>query len=124
MCALGLFSTLAIAQKILPLRPTVNELAMLPKDCDVRLNGSDEAKRIASTRLGEDTFLALHHYCFGLNYLNRARFTMKRADKKYYLETAIGELNYVLKHFPINSPLRPEAEVVSKQARGMLSALR
>lgn len=106
--------------------PTSSELAMLPPACHARLStggGEAEAQRAMwSARLGPNNFLHLHHYCFGLNFMNRAQFAINRNDRRGNLQAAIGEFDYVLTHWPADSPLRGDAQMRKDLAQTQLRA--
>jgi hypothetical protein len=74
----GLAVTPALARKLPPERPTPAEMTMLPPECAARIGGDEATRQLWAQRLGPDNFLHLHHYCFGLNYNNRARITQDK----------------------------------------------
>lgn len=123
---LGLASLAHPALALLPHAPTEAELAKLPKGCQVKLGTGPQNAALWqswSARVGNETWLHMHHYCGGLKFMNRARFTLDKAEKGFYLQSAIGEFNYVLKAWPANSPLMPEAQSQKTQAELMLKQL-
>ncbi|MCL4738375.1 MAG: hypothetical protein KJZ81_09210 [Burkholderiaceae bacterium] len=114
----------AYAQRDLPPeRPTDSELVLLPKACEARLKGNDEVRRAWQQQIGRENFLHLHHLCFGLNYNNRARLTFDKKRKLYFLQRAVANFDYVLRHWPADSALRPEAEAGKREAEMMLQML-
>lgn len=106
-----------------PPRPNAQELALLPEACNARLNGSPEIRAAWEQRIGRDNFLHLHHYCFGLNYINRAKITFDKPLKRYFLQAAGNNFDYVLEHWPADSPLRPEAEAGKRQVEMLFRLL-
>lgn len=50
----------------------------------------------------------VHHYCGGLNYLNRYYRNMGRRDAGSYLAFAISEFNYMVDHMAPQSPIGAE----------------
>lgn len=112
-----------LAEDTLPYAPTKAELEVLPKACDARLNGDDATKHFWDQKIGVNNFLHLHHFCFALNFMNRARFTVDKKSKRGYLNMAIQNFAYVLKNWPQDSPLRPDAESGMREAQVMLKAL-
>ena len=92
------------------------EVAMLPHYCMYTQefsgaipggNNPVEKKRWYSV-MG-DTFLHMHHYCWGLMKTNRALILARsRLDRQFYLGDAIDEFNYVIRHAPSDFVLLPE----------------
>lgn len=122
--ALGVSPADVHARKNLPPeRPTDSELEVLPEACTARIKGSKEVKAAWQMKLGAGNFLHLHHYCFGLNYINRARMTMDKSRKLYLLQRGLANFNYVLTHWPADSPLRPDAEAGKQQVELMMRPL-
>lgn len=113
-----------MAEQLLPEAPTKAELELLPKACDARLNGDNATRSFWNEKIGPDNFLHLHHFCFALNFINRAKFSVDKRNKGYYLGRAIQNFDYVLKAWPANSPLRPDAEAGKKEAQMMLMTLK
>lgn len=99
---------------------TPGDLAMLPEVCTARLRGDDATKKIWSQRVGALNFLHIHHYCFGLYYTNKSQFALKKAERIGYLRSAAKEYDYVLYHWPANSPYRPEVEGRMKEIEMIL----
>lgn len=99
--------------------PSPVEMALLPLACQARLkegfNGPSSAKW--KQVLGDHVYLSLHHYCFALNSMNRAKFATDTRAKKYYLHVAINEFDYVLRGWPKDTPLRRDAEEGKLQAQ-------
>jgi len=103
-----------------PEQPTDSELEVLPEACTARIKGSKEVKAAWQHKIGAENFLHLHHYCFGLNYINRARMTMDKPLKRFLLQRGLANFNYVLTHWPADSPLRPDAEAGKQQVEFMM----
>jgi hypothetical protein len=120
---LTLCSATAQAEKLLPFPPTDAELKTLPAACAARLSEDKEAKRLWEKRIGQENYLHLHHYCFGLNFINRAKFTFDKKNRHYYLTQARGNFAYVLKNWPEDSRLRPDAEAGMREATMMIQLL-
>jgi hypothetical protein len=106
-----------------PPRPTAQELVLLPKACDARLNGDESVRARWEQQIGRQNFLHLHHYCFGLNYINRAKITFDKPLKRYFLQAAGNNFDYVLTHWPADSPLRPDAEDGKRQVEMLMRLL-
>lgn len=53
-------------------------------------------------------FIDLHHYCAGLNYINRYQYRISDKNRGYYLGRAVPEIDYVAKNMPHDFPLAGE----------------
>jgi hypothetical protein len=92
------------------------EVAMLPRYCPYTQgfrdhvpggNNPNEIQRWSSM-LGQ-TFDAMHHYCYGLIKTNRGvLLAPNEQSRRFYLNDAIGEFDYVLDHAPPDFVLLPE----------------
>lgn len=94
---------------LLPWGPTSSEMALLPPYCKVRATDnthSQEFRRWLAI-LGPK-FMGMHHYCAGLNYINRYRFLVGDPHRSYYLSQAVPEIDYVAHDMPANFPLASE----------------
>jgi hypothetical protein len=117
---LGFFVLPLQAQQKLPYGLTDAELAVLPSYCHAKLRGDAETKKLWNQRMGMENFVHLHHFCHGLKFMNRAKFTFDKRQRNYNLQQAIGEFGYVLKRWPTNFPLTMEAQNHKMQAEMML----
>lgn len=91
------------------LRPTPAEMPRLPDYCQAKFNlqrGSPEWNAWRD-RLGE-SFNDIHHYCAGLNYVNRYWGARSKRDKNFYLERALAGMDYLVKSHKPDFPLRAE----------------
>jgi len=100
-----------------PQNPTVLELKSLPAFCTAKWKldaGQPNAEEIREWRntLGE-AFDHLHHYCDGLNFVNRVRRGV--GDKGTLLGLALGEFHY-MQRIPSDNVLRPQLELNIGQA--------
>jgi hypothetical protein len=103
------------------------EVALLPPYCAHtqsfrdRLPGGrnpDEIKRWGSI-MGEETFNGMHHYCWGLMKTNRALFLARdQRFRRFYLEDAIGEFDYVIRIAPPDFVLLPE--ILTKKGENLI----
>jgi hypothetical protein len=116
------------AQVELPFAPTPAELARLPPECAVKLgNGPDnQAKNAAyAARYGEAIWLHYHHYCFALNFMNRQSLVLgNKPARRYDLQSAINNFNYLIVHWPANSPQRLQAIRFKQLAEMQLKSIR
>ncbi len=73
------------------------EVARLPPICKARLGpgGTPEWKEWAR-RTGSN-FQDIHHYCFGVNYVNRSWRAGTTTERMYDLQLAVGDFTYVVK---------------------------
>ena len=62
-------------------------------------------------RVGEPTFLHLHHYCAGLAWLSRAKIEAQPKLKESYLGQANTEITYTFERMPESSPVYPTVAV-------------
>lgn len=86
--------------------PTQAELGTLPPYCAARFHAGADALRSWKASMGPD-FIHIHHYCAGLNFMNRARgsFSSGRQD---IVVAAVREFDYMLDHAAADFYLRPE----------------
>lgn len=112
----------SLSQAYDPSWPRDSELPLLPPYCKSLLidgAGSPEYNRWAST-LG-DGFGHSHHYCAGLNFVNRANKTFgNKKDQAQLLIQALNEFDYVIEHAPSTYVLMPEVLVQKGRALARL----
>ncbi len=93
--------------------PTAVELSILPPFCQTKLNSSSNPadQILYSGKIGPD-WLHIHHYCFALNFSNRYKRTFaNKGDQLFYLQSAMGEFDYVFTNSSPNFWMRPEMHV-------------
>ena len=103
----GMLCTHAMAAE--PWAPTDAELASLPPLCKVKMKagaGSPEYKAWEQS-LGKD-WLHTHHYCAGLNFLNRYYRARSASAKGSNLKNAQGNLQYMVTHAAPTYSLMPD----------------
>lgn len=91
------------------LRPNAAEMSKLPPYCQAKFNlppGSPEWLGWRD-RIGEN-WKDLHHYCAGLNYVNRYWRASDKRDKGFYLQRAMGGFDYLVKAQKPDFALRAE----------------
>ena len=89
--------------------PYDSELGSLPEYCQIKL-------RQKPGDAGYDTWLGIlgpdyihtHHYCAGLNFINRHYRARTAYDRKYYLTASLGEFGYMIKHASQTYSLMPD----------------
>jgi tetratricopeptide (TPR) repeat protein len=110
------------------------EVAMLPRYCihtqlfRDHVPGGNNPEQISrwTTAMGT-TFIHMHHYCYGLMDLNRATILARDAQaRRFYLDNAVREFDYVLERAPADFVLLPEiltkkGETFVRQGRAPLA---
>lgn len=89
--------------------PDAQEMALMPPYCKVKFTapqGSPEWQAWRD-RIGEN-FIDIHHYCVGLNYVNRYWGAHNALDRGYYLKNAMDNFNYMVKAAKPGFPLLSE----------------
>ena len=100
-------------------RPTAAEMGALPDYCQARFGTDENARKAFSKRFGHKHFQHIHHHCIGLNLMNRQKVTFDKTLRRYYLQDAINQFNYVLARWPDDFPLTAEA----RNGKGMAEML-
>ena len=100
--------------------PTLSEMVSLPPYCSVRFNSKQGSPQYDfwEKRLGRD-FIHTHHYCAGLNFLNRYYLAVTPQDKQYNLDNALNNFSYMVDHASPTYILMPEVYL----NRGMVNSL-
>ncbi len=89
-------------------KPNPTEMATLPPYCAARFDERSEAFKTWRDSMGSD-FIHVHHYCAGLNFLNRARgMGSFNKGRQGTLEAALRNFDYMLAHTQPDFSLRPE----------------
>lgn len=86
-----------------------SEMASLPPFCKAKMKsspGSPEYKMWEST-LGKD-FMHTHHYCMGIDFLNRYYRSRSQQEKRVNLNSAQGNLQYMVTHAEPTYSLMPD----------------
>jgi len=99
----------AHANAVEPWAPTDSEMASLPPYCKARMKsgqGSPEYKMWEGT-LGKD-FLHTHHYCAGINFINRYYRSRSQQDKRLNLNNAQNNLQYMVSNADPGYSLMPD----------------
>ncbi len=74
--------------------------------------------------MGADIVMHLHHFCNGLNHVNRMRFNPNSKHRNYYGNVAMREFGYVLSRWPEDHALAVEARNYRLQLELQLSMKR
>lgn len=102
------------------------EMHMLPEYCKytqvIRDNvpgGNNPAEIDRWTKLMGQTFIHMHHYCFGLMASNRAMFASPTPyDRRHNLGVSITEFDYVIQRAPADFGLLPE--ILTKKGENLI----
>lgn len=88
--------------------PTASEMALLPPYCADRITNGVSASSPWVAKLGWANWLHIHHYCFALNFANRATRAREQKDKNFALQTSANNFGYVIKATQAQFWLRPQ----------------
>lgn len=102
------------------------EVALLPPYCkftqlfNERVPGGNNPAEFARWRtIMGDTFIHMHHYCYGLMYLHRAAVLARSAEvRAFNLRSAIVEFDYVIDRAPADFVLLPE--ILTKKGEALV----
>lgn len=99
----------AHAHAVEPWAPSDAEMASLPPYCKARMKsgqGSSDYRMWEGT-LGKD-FLHTHHYCAGINFVNRYYRSRSPQDKRFNLNQAQNNLQYMVTNADPGYSLMPD----------------
>lgn len=86
--------------------PTDLEYASLPPYCREKIQKKNPSEnKMWSEQFGANTWLHMHHHCFGLNNIKRAYRARNTEERKGNLSSAVGEFGYMISHLPPDSVL-------------------
>jgi len=90
-------NSIAVAS-VLPYAITPMEMMRLPPSCAVKMKSDMQSPeyRAWHERIGKN-FMDFHHYCHGINFINRYWGTRNANERNYYLVQAKGEFDYMVK---------------------------
>lgn len=92
------------AWAVAPVQPTEEEFRSLPEVCVKRLKGTMSRDEMRM-------YPHLHHYCFGLNFVNRASRSKSAQSRGFNLGNAIDNFDYMVKFLPPGHWMRPQVYV-------------
>ena len=101
LCALLLAVSAGSALSLEQFAPSDAEIANLPPYCARRLKGLMSPQESAM-------YPSVHHYCFGLNFINRAARARDANSRSFNLTSAKGEISYTIKASPAGHWLLPQ----------------
>ena len=88
------------AEGLLPFGPTSAEMPRMPEYCKAKFAGPQSpAYQMWEQRIGPK-FGGLHHYCAGVNNINRYLYRVSDPKRGYYLSRAVPEINYSASNMP------------------------
>ncbi len=101
---------------------TESDYVLYPQYCRARLESkSKHMIPVWEKRLGQPSFLHVHHYCFGMKAVALAyTYYSDKNRRRFFANAVVSETAYFLEHAPEESPLR--AEVLVTQGRGFVLA--
>lgn len=111
----GIYIIPHIAAANLDKPPTPAEIKSWPQFCQDRWKYGDNRKSSVVEKwrsvLGDD-YEHLHHYCLGLNYVNRAnRSWNNKKNMTYFLSKAERNMNYMISHTKASFVIRPDIHI-------------
>jgi hypothetical protein len=112
-----------------PFVPSASEFAQWPLHCRVQYNfvnrGENEFASVYGQRdidlwrgkIGENTFMGMHHYCGAVIFLRRIPLTDDPLEKKYLIARALDDGQFSYLRTDADSIIYPEVAVTMAQAR-------
>jgi tetratricopeptide (TPR) repeat protein len=88
-------------------KPSQADMGALPPYCAARFDEKSDAFKRWRASMGGD-FIHVHHYCAGINFVNRARGIASAKDRQGTLGAALTNFDYMLSHTQPDFYLRPE----------------
>jgi tetratricopeptide (TPR) repeat protein len=101
-----------------PWQPTAQELNSLPPFCRTKFENQGSAADKAWTQTLGGAYMHVHHYCAGLNFLNR--YYRNPDNAQYKLGKVVGEMGYMIDKTPAGSKLLPNIYLTSGKALMLL----
>lgn len=89
--------------------PSDAELASLPPICTIKLRSSP-LKESYAKQYGSN-WQHMHHYCFGVNFANRARFSRDETTRNDNFKESIANYYYMIDHTEKSFWMRPQIHV-------------
>lgn len=92
-----------------PWTPSDAEMASLPVFCKAKMKSGPNSPeyKMWAQNLGSD-FSHTHHYCAGLNFLNRSYRAISSQDKLFNLQNAVNNFDYMVTHAAPTYSLMPD----------------
>lgn len=120
-----LFATLCVAHsgasaQQFPHMPTPSEIAAMPEYCQAKMGTNAALSDKWRLRMGPDRYMHLHHYCHGLNAMNRLLVATDARTRRGILQRAISEFDYVIRNWPPDFALAVDAKNKRVMAESLL----
>lgn len=108
LISMGVLST-PLAATDLSFQPNEVEMLRMPAYCQVKWRSPPSSPEWKGwrDRIGSN-YLDIHHYCAGLNYVNRYWAAKNKKDRSYYLENAMNNFDYMVRAEKPDFALRSE----------------
>jgi|GEM_PF-983932 len=100
--------------------PSEDETRRMPAYCHVKMFEDGTPAAGAWYRDYPDGFSHIHHFCYGMGFLNRSFAPMSAHDKTSLLNAAVGQMEYVIGHAGPNFKLLADVFYYRGQALDLL----
>ncbi|HOW46402.1 MAG TPA: hypothetical protein P5163_00390 [Rubrivivax sp.] len=100
----------AVSAQQFPHMPTPSEIAVMPEYCQAKMGTNAALSDAWRLRMGPDKYMHLHHYCHGLNAMNRLPMAADKQTRRDLLQRAIQEFDYVIRNWPADFALTIDAK--------------
>jgi len=102
--------TITLSTNLLAKSPTSDaDINLLPPYCKAKYGKTSSADADNwKRRFGRGNWVHMHHYCSGLNKMNKAIQSFDVAERNNILESAIKSFDYVQTRWPSTFVLQPE----------------
>lgn len=117
LCVLGVSLSAQAQQQ--SSRFSAAEIGSLPNYCQDRLSRDPNRMKTWIGLFGKKKHSHLHHYCNGLIYFSRASMALNQKSRRFAIQRATSQFNYVLKRWPADFPLYQQAQMYKIQLEGM-----
>ena len=106
----------ALAEYSFSRHPTTEQgWKSLPPYCKVKVLNIQAEVPTWHSALGP-VFIHIHHYCAGLNFMNNYYKSRTKEDKKFSLESVVGEVSYMIDKTDDDEKMRPTFYVARGKA--------
>ena len=118
---LGFFLTLTISthtQFLIAYPKTDSDFALLPPYCKVRFGDKTSAAYKNWRRKMGREWNEVHHYCAGIDYLNKAKMALDKKTRTLMFNKALHDLSYIQERTSSKFILQPE--IATQKGRAYL----
>lgn len=96
-------------------------LAQLPPYCKARIDPVNRAEyQAGELRFGKGNWDHLHHYCYALDFMSKARRTTDKNARRHFLNNVRTNLEYIVTHTRSDFVMRPQVYVELADALNQL----